>query len=59
MVGYGIDTHKWPERGDFYHVTGGHAYGPSLPGERLGQYQDRVRDAYGSLRGVSFHSFAR
>lgn len=38
----------------FYHVVGGKAYGPSLPGETLDQYKKRVRGAYGNLRGVDF-----
>lgn len=38
----------------FYHVVGGRAYGPSLPGETLDQYKKRVRGAYGNLRGVKF-----
>jgi hypothetical protein len=59
MQVYGIDARQWPERGDFYHVVRGEAYGPSLVNEPLGSYQSRVRGAYGSLRGVSFHSFAR
>lgn len=38
----------------FYHVSSGRAYGPSLPGESLRDYKARVRQAYGSLSGVSF-----
>jgi hypothetical protein len=59
MQVHGLDARAWPQRGDFYHVVNGQAYGPSIPNEPLGSYQERVRVAYGSLRGVSFHSFAR
>jgi hypothetical protein len=38
----------------FWHVSGGRAYGPSLPGETLAQYRARVRRVYGSLSGVTF-----
>ena len=39
----------------YYHTAGnGKAYGPSLEGETLDQYKERVRKAYGSLKGIKF-----
>lgn len=41
-------------RGDFVHIVKGQRYGPSAPGESLEAYKQRVRAAYGDLRGVTF-----
>lgn len=45
----------WSPQGHYYHRSGGAAYGPSKPGETLARYKARVKAAYGSLRGVTFH----
>jgi len=38
----------------YYHSTGnGRVFGPSKAGETLPAYRDRVRVAYGDLRGVT------
>jgi hypothetical protein len=45
----------WGPQGRFYHRSNGTAYGPSQPGETLEQYKARIKNAYGNLRGVTFH----
>lgn len=38
----------------YYHTTGnGKAYGPSYEGETLEQYRERIKRAYGNLRGIT------
>lgn len=48
-------AHWGKPQGVFYHRHGGVSYGHSLPGETLTTYKARVKDAYGNLRGVTFH----
>lgn len=38
----------------FYHIVSGRSYGPAEDGESFPQYKTRVKEAYGSLRGVRF-----
>lgn len=45
----------WGPQGRYYHRTTRGAYGLSKPGETLDAYKQRVRNAYGDLRGVTFH----
>lgn len=47
-------AHWGRPQGVYAHKTASGTYGPSLPGETLATYQARVKDAYGTLRGVSF-----
>jgi hypothetical protein len=42
-------------QGVYAHRTTSGVYGPSNPGETLPDYKARVKEAYGTLRGVSFH----
>lgn len=48
-------AHWGKPQGRFYHRSGGSAYGLSNPGETLEAYKARVKAAYGTLRGVTFH----
>lgn len=54
-----MTTHSFPRhwgpQGRYYHRSNGTAYGPSQPGETLPAYKARVKAAYGTLRGVTFH----
>jgi hypothetical protein len=45
----------WAQQGNFFHRVNGSDYGPSAVGESLEAYKARVKGAYGSLRGVTFH----
>lgn len=42
------------ETSQYFHVSNGRAYGPSLRNEKLEEYKARVRHAYGSLVGIKF-----
>lgn len=55
MTQHALPAHWGKAQGVFYHKSGGAAYGPSNPGETLEAYKARVKDAYGSLRGITFH----
>lgn len=47
--------HHWGPQGRYFHRTSGGDYGPSAIGESLAAYKARVKAAYGTLRGVTFH----
>lgn len=55
VMGVGLDTRNWPQ-GKFCHRSNGNYYGPSDNNETLTDYRKRVRGAYGTLRGISFHT---
>lgn len=45
----------WGPQGRYYHRSNGVDYGPSAIGESLDDYKARVKAAYGTLKGVTFH----
>ena len=55
MTSHPFPSHWGRPSGRFYHRSSGSAYGPSKPGESLTAYKARVKDAYGTLRGITFH----
>ena len=55
VTGRGLDTRDWPQ-GQFCHRSNGNYYGPSPDGESLADYRKRVRGAYGTLKGITFHT---
>lgn len=55
MMTHPFPAHWGQPQGRFYHRSNGVAYGPSAIGESLPDYKARVKGAYGTLRGVTFH----
>jgi len=54
-----VTTHpfpcQWGPQGRYFHRVNGVDYGPSAIGETEAAYKERVKGAYGNLRGVTFH----